>query len=66
MERSCAEERAAYIDKIADYFEEHKEEIGKTVTKELGAPKKMVIDWHVASPVGRGQIFCGNSENLPI
>lgn len=59
------EERAAYIDKIADYFEEHKEEIGKTVTKELGAPKKMVIDWHVASPVAEARFFAETARTFP-
>lgn len=41
--------RAAFLYDIADYIEQHSEEIGRIITKELGAPVKIAKSWHVDS-----------------
>ena len=51
------DERAECLEKIADYLEEHKEEICQTVTKELGAPIGMVSGWHVEAPICEARFF---------
>lgn len=51
------QKRAELLDKVAYYLEEKKEEIAQVITAELGAPKKMVIGWHVEAPICEARFF---------
>lgn len=42
-------DRAGYLNKMADYFDAHVQEIAATVTGELGAPVSMSADWHASA-----------------
>lgn len=54
---TTGEERAGYLYRIADYIEQHQQEIGETITKELGAPVSMVQGWHVAGAIEEARFF---------
>ncbi|MDD4369987.1 MAG: aldehyde dehydrogenase family protein [Anaerostipes sp.] len=56
--------RAQYLYKVADYLEEHKEEIGVTVTSELGIPKKLAVGWHVEAPIIETRFFAKIAEEF--
>lgn len=49
--------RSEYLLKIADYLEEHADDISKTITAELGAPVSMVKGWHVDGSIGEAKFF---------
>lgn len=49
--------RADYVQKMMDYFKDHKEEIAERVHLELGAPVKTVLASHVESYFGSMQDF---------
>jgi len=52
-----AEERAGYLDKIADFYEENVDEIADIITAELGAPKKMSRTWHVQDTIDEARLY---------
>ena len=58
------EERAAYLRKMADYFDSHVDEIAATITEELGAPVSMSADWHSSSAAGEIRYYAGIAETL--
>lgn len=49
------DQRAACLEGLADYLEAHKQEIADTITAELGAPRKIVMPWHVENPIAEAR-----------
>lgn len=43
--------RAVYLEGFADYIEEYKEEIGRTIIAEMGTAVKYVVESHVMSSI---------------
>lgn len=52
-----AEERAILLEKVADYLDDHLDEIAEMVTKELGAPVSMAKDWHCSPAPDEARYF---------
>lgn len=52
-----AEQRADRLDKVAEYLENNAEKICEVITKELGAPKKIVKAWHVDGAIAEARFF---------
>lgn len=50
-------ERAVYLEGFADYIEEYKEEIGRTITAEMGTAVKYVVESHVMSSIEQARFF---------
>lgn len=50
-------ERAVYLEGFADYIEEYKEEIGRTITAEIGTAVKYVVESHVMSSIEQARFF---------
>lgn len=51
------EERAERLDMAAEYLAINADEIGDIITKELGAPKKTVKQWHIDSSIEEARFF---------
>lgn len=66
--KTSGPQRADYLETIADYIEDHKKEIGETITEELGAPTSMVIGWHVEGAICEARFFakCAREFNYEI
>lgn len=57
------EERKAYLYKMAEYFENHVEEMGKTCTDELGMPVSLVADWQVGGAAEEARYYADLAVN---
>lgn len=55
--RTTLEERISYIEKFANYLEKHKNEIAKTVQKELGVTLKWSLSSHVEKNIDRSRVY---------
>ncbi|MGI6057225.1 MAG: aldehyde dehydrogenase family protein [Bilifractor sp.] len=58
-------ERAAYLRKMAEFFDKNGEEIAQTVTDELGAPVSMSLDWHVSAAGSEIRYYADIAEYFP-
>lgn len=56
--------RAECLYRLADYFENHEEEIARVITMELGAPVKMCRDWHVSSAKDETRYYADAAKNF--
>lgn len=56
-------ERADYVEKLAAYIESHKEEVGKTITCEIGTPVKYVFGLQVISSIEQGRYYAELARN---
>lgn len=57
------EERADYVGKFADYIERHKDEVGKTITSEIGTPVKYVYGLQVVSSIEQARYYSDLARN---
>lgn len=53
--RYTPDRRAACLEGLADYLEAHRQEIADTITAELGAPRQIVMPWHVDNPIAEAR-----------
>lgn len=60
---STAQERARLLERVAEYFEAHMDELADLVTGELGAPVNMVKDWHCRPAVGEARYYAEIARN---
>lgn len=60
------EERIPYVEKMIDYFLEHKEEIVNTVIDELGSTVKITEKIHFLQYIDNAKDFVENAKKMPM
>lgn len=57
------EVRADYVERFSDYIEKHSEEIGRTITAEIGTPVKYVYGLQIHSSIEHGRYYAKLARN---